>query len=78
MAGWFKRASDTKTKLIPTQNDLRERRAGDFGQVDDLVNAEKVLGKTHYDLSPAFMADQFRLDDEQVCPATASSTGLSA
>jgi AraC-like DNA-binding protein len=25
-----------------------------------------VLGKTDYDLSPAFLADQFRLDDEQV------------
>jgi AraC-like DNA-binding protein len=27
---------------------------------------ESILGKTDYDLSPAFMADQFRLDDEQV------------
>jgi AraC-like DNA-binding protein len=34
--------------------------------VDGLVSAEKILGKTDYDLSPAFMADQFRLDDEQV------------
>jgi AraC-like DNA-binding protein len=25
-----------------------------------------ILGKTDYDLSPAFLADQFRLDDEQV------------
>jgi AraC-like DNA-binding protein len=25
-----------------------------------------VIGKTDYDLSPAFLADQFRLDDEQV------------
>src|SRR5262249_57685676 len=25
-----------------------------------------VLGKTDYDLSPAFLADQFRLDDEHV------------
>ena len=32
--------------------------------VDGLV--EEILGKTDYDLSPAFMADQFRLDDEQV------------
>jgi AraC-like DNA-binding protein len=31
-----------------------------------LVSAEEILGKTDYDLSPAFMADQFRLDDEQV------------
>ena len=26
----------------------------------------EVLGKTDYDLSPAFLADQYRLDDEQV------------
>jgi AraC-like DNA-binding protein len=28
--------------------------------------APSVLGKTDYDLSPPFLADQFRLDDEQV------------
>ena len=27
---------------------------------------ESILGKTDYDLSPAFLADQFRHDDEQV------------
>jgi AraC-like DNA-binding protein len=27
---------------------------------------ESVLGKTDYDLSPTFLADQYRLDDEQV------------
>jgi AraC-like DNA-binding protein len=32
----------------------------------DGVTAESVLGKTDYDLSPAFLADQFRHDDEQV------------
>lgn len=26
----------------------------------------KIIGKTDYDLSPVFLADQFRLDDEQV------------
>jgi AraC-like DNA-binding protein len=26
----------------------------------------RILGRTDYDLSPAFLADQFRLDDEQV------------
>jgi AraC-like DNA-binding protein len=30
------------------------------------VTVESVLGKTDYDLSPAFLADQFRHDDEQV------------
>ena len=34
----------------------RETRAG----------SEDVLGKTDYDLSPTFLADQYRLDDEQV------------
>jgi AraC-like DNA-binding protein len=29
-------------------------------------DARDVLGKTDYDLSPAFLADQFRLDDEYV------------
>jgi hypothetical protein len=38
----------------------------DHPGADRLVSAEKILGKTDYDLSPAFMADQFRLDDEQV------------
>src|SRR5205814_7405297 len=38
----------------------------DHPGADDLANAEKILGKTDYDLSPMFMADQFRLDDEQV------------
>src|SRR5258705_2972231 len=40
--------------------------AFDHPGADGLVSAEKILGKTDYDLSPAFMADQFRLDDEQV------------
>src|SRR5258708_34857327 len=31
----------------------------------DVESCERqVLGKTDYDLSPAFLADQFRLDDE--------------
>jgi AraC-like DNA-binding protein len=30
------------------------------------VSVESILGKTDYDLSPAFLADQFRHDDEQV------------
>lgn len=32
----------------------------------DLVELPQVLGKTDYDLSPAFLADQFVSDDEQV------------
>jgi len=38
----------------------------DHPGTDGLIVSEQVLGKTDYDLSPAFMADQFRLDDEQV------------
>ena len=38
----------------------------DHPGTDGLVSREKILGKTDYDLSPAFLADQFRLDDEQV------------
>lgn len=30
------------------------------------TGSDGVLGKTDYDLSPAFLADQYRLDDEQV------------
>ena len=30
------------------------------------AGSPSVLGKTDYDLSPAFLADQFRLDDEYV------------
>jgi AraC-like DNA-binding protein len=32
----------------------------------DFVTVESIRGKTDYDLSPAFLADQFRHDDEQV------------
>ncbi len=35
------------------------------GEGDESATAQ-ILGKTDYDLSPAFIADQFRLDDEQV------------
>jgi transcriptional regulator GlxA family with amidase domain len=33
---------------------------------NEFVTTENILGKTDYDLSPAFLADQFRHDDEQV------------
>src|SRR5215510_6930045 len=32
----------------------------------EAASVANVIGKTDYDLSPAFLADQFRLDDEQV------------
>lgn len=33
---------------------------------DEVADSEDVLGKTDYELSPTFLADQFRLDDEYV------------
>jgi len=38
----------------------------DHQSEDDEGSVASVLGKTDHDLSPAFLADQFRLDDEQV------------
>jgi AraC-like DNA-binding protein len=38
----------------------------DHPRGNESVSVESILGKTDYDLSPAFLADQFRLDDEQV------------
>jgi AraC-like DNA-binding protein len=32
----------------------------------DFATVDSILGKTDYELSPAFLADQFRQDDEQV------------
>jgi AraC-like DNA-binding protein len=40
--------------------------AMDRPRSDTRAGSEGVLGKTDYDLSPTFLADQFRLDDEQV------------
>ena len=38
----------------------------DHANGQEVVTADRILGKTDYDLSPAFLADQFRHDDEQV------------
>jgi len=38
----------------------------DHPSADGRTVSDQILGRTDYDLSPAFMADQFRLDDEQV------------
>ncbi len=32
--------------------------------LDEEICERQILGKTDYDLSPAFLADEFRLDDE--------------
>lgn len=42
------------------------RYALDHQREHESVSVESILGKTDYDLSPAFLADQFRHDDEQV------------
>ena len=38
----------------------------DHPDKQDLDMSAQILGRTDYDLSAAFIADQFRLDDEQV------------
>jgi AraC-like DNA-binding protein len=38
----------------------------DHRRDDARAGSDELLGKTDYDLSPAFLADQFRLDDEHV------------
>jgi AraC-like DNA-binding protein len=38
----------------------------DHQRGNESASVESILGKTDYDLSPAFLADQFRHDDEQV------------
>ena len=38
----------------------------DHQRAQESVSVDSILGKTDYDLSPAFLADQFRHDDEQV------------
>ncbi len=38
----------------------------DHPSENEFATVENILGKTDYDLSPAFLADQFRHDDEQV------------
>jgi AraC-like DNA-binding protein len=40
--------------------------AGDQSQTNAVAGPQAIVGKTDYDLSPAFLADQFRLDDEHV------------
>jgi AraC-like DNA-binding protein len=40
--------------------------AGDHGPGQTASGPQAIVGKTDYDLSPAFLADQFRLDDEHV------------
>ena len=38
----------------------------DHPGANEVVTVDSILGKTDYDLSPAFLADQFRHDDEHV------------
>jgi AraC-like DNA-binding protein len=40
--------------------------AADNGEAQAIEGPQAIVGKTDYDLSPAFLADQFRLDDEYV------------
>ncbi len=38
----------------------------DHPEFEGEMSEDRILGKTDYDLSPVFLADQFRLDDEYV------------
>ena len=40
--------------------------AAERSDAQTAVGPQAIVGKTDYDLSPAFLADQFRLDDEHV------------
>ncbi len=40
--------------------------AGHHDRGDSTVGTETIVGKSDYDLSPPFLADQYRLDDEYV------------
>jgi hypothetical protein len=48
------------------QSGISDKYAMDRLRSETPADTEGVLGKTDYDLSPTFLADQFRLDDEQV------------
>jgi AraC-like DNA-binding protein len=53
---WVNRAS-----LMMQTRDGRDGREGQWGD-----GMAAILGKTDHDLAPAYLADQYRLDDEQV------------
>jgi len=57
---WVNRAFLINYALDDPQRQTRPGSRDIPGKTDD------ILGKTDYDLSPAFLADQFRLDDEYV------------
>jgi AraC-like DNA-binding protein len=42
------------------------RYAADHPEGSEAAAVDSIVGKTDYDLSPAFLADQYRSDDEQV------------
>ena len=52
--------------LLLGQSGISDQYAMDRLRSETPADTEGVLGKTDYDLSPTFLADQFRLDDEQV------------
>lgn len=60
---WVK---DRKGRYLWVNRAFLIKYALDHPGADAPVSAAKILGRTDYDLSPAFMADQFRFDDEQV------------
>ena len=60
---WVK---DRQGRYVWVNRAFRARYAVDHLEADELAASGRILGRTDYELSPAFLADQFRHDDEQV------------
>jgi AraC-like DNA-binding protein len=59
-------AKDRQGRYVWINRAFTIKYALDHAGEDGLDVSRQILGRTDYDLSPAFIADQFRLDDEQV------------
>ncbi len=60
---WIK---DSRGRYVWVNRAFRLNYALAHPGVEVSASGEPIVGKTDYDLSPAFLADQFRIDDEQV------------
>ena len=60
---WVK---DRQGRYLWVNRAFRVQHSLDHPSGHDGASVERILGKTDYELSPAFLADQYRLDDEQV------------
>ena len=60
---WMK---DRQGRYLWVNRAFRVQHSLDHPSGHEGASVERILGKTDYELSPAFLADQYRLDDEQV------------